>query len=329
MSATAVQNTPDKARLIARLRTLAPVLVLVFLCLLIGALNPQFFAIGNFVRILTSAAIPLVLALGVTFVIVIGSIDLSVEGSIALSVIALAMLVADNAGGPDLGLWAVPLVIGVGAAMGLLNGMLHVGLQIPSFMVTLGTLFMGLGLGTVMLGGGTIRIVDPNIRGLSLIRLADLPLMVWLSVLCLGMAWVIQSYTRFGRHMFAIGGGEDIAALSGVAIGRTKILVFGLAGVFYGIAAIMAAAQLGQGNATIGDGRLFSTITAVVVGGTSLAGGTGGVLNSLVGVLIVAVLANGMVMLGIPPYVQQAVQGVMIIVSVAITLEHSKFRIVK
>ena len=329
MSAMAASMTFDRARLVARLRTLAPVLVLIALCFIIGLLNPQFVSVGNFIRILTSAAIPLVLALGVTFVILIGSIDLSVEGSIALTVITLAMLVANNVGGPDLGLWAVPLVIGVGAAMGLFNGVLHVGLQIPSFMVTLGTLFMGLGLGTVMLGGGTIRILDPTIRGLSLTRLAGLPVMVWLSFVCLGIAWVIQSHTRFGRHMFAIGGGEDIAALSGVAIRRTKILVFALAGVFYGIASIMAAAQLGQGNATIGDGRLFSTITAVVVGGTSLAGGSGGVLNSLVGVLIVAVLANGMVMLGIPPYVQQAVQGVMIIVSVAITLEHSKFRIVK
>lgn len=312
-----------------RLRAAAPVLVLIGLCLLIGALNHNFFSLQNGVRILPLASVPLVLALGATFVILIGGIDLSVEGTMALGAIILSLLVQNDANSLSLGLWAVPVAVAAGMILGAINGVVHVGMRIPSFMVTLGTWFVGLGIATVLLGGGTIRILDPGIRSLFLTRFLGLPLLVWVAAAALAIAWVIQNHTRLGRHVYALGGGEDLAALSGIPIGRTKILVFALAGAFYGLASVLAAAQLGQGNAAIGDNRLFTAVTAVVVGGTSLAGGQGSVLNTLIGVLIVAVLANGMVLLGIPLYVQQAVQGLMIIAAVAMSLDRAQSKIVK
>ena len=124
----------------------------------------------------------------------------------------------------------------------------------------------------------------------------------------------------------AVGGGEDVAELSGINLRRVRIAAFALAGFFFGIAGVLAAAQLGQSNATIGDGRLFAAVTAVVVGGTALTGGEGGVLNTLVGVLIVTVLANGMILLGISPYIQQTVQGLMIIAAVALSLDRAASR---
>ena len=207
--------------------------------------------------------------------------------------------------------------------------MLHVGFRIPSFMVTLGTWFAGVGLATVLLGGGTVRVLDPAVRSLALSRWAGFPLAVWLAVLACAAAWVIQRYTRTGRYIYAIGGGEDLAALSGVPVARVKIAAFALAGVFYALGGILAASQLGQGNAVIGEGRLFTTITAVVVGGSALSGGEGGVLNTLVGVLVVAVLANGLVLLGVSPYWQQTVQGVLIVAAVAISVERRRASIVK
>lgn len=316
-------------KLTRRLAPYAPLLVLIVLCITLSLLNPRFFSQDNFVRLARSASIPLVLALGGTFVIIIGSIDLSVEGVLALASVVLSMTVLNDRTDLALGFLGVAIVLGVGGLMGFVNGVVHVKLRIPSFMVTLGMWFIGLGLATILTQGIAIRVQDTAIRGLALERFLGFPYMVWLALGALVIAYIIQRYTRIGRYMYAIGGGEDIAALSGVPINRYKIIIFTMVGVFYALAGIMASAQLGQSNALIGQGRLFMTITAIVVGGTALSGGVGGVGNTLVGVLIVAVLDNGMVLLGVSPYVQQAVQGILIIIAVAISLDRSRLSVVK
>ncbi len=304
-------------------------MVLIGLGALIATQNAMFLQPGNLVRVASAASIPLVLALGATFVILLGSIDLSVEGVMAVGSVALSLLVRNDSTVADWGLLALVPVLLAGAAIGALNGALHVGFRIPSFIVTLGTWFAGVGLATILLGGGTVRVTDPAVRGLALTRWLGFPLMVWIALLALGIAWVIQNYTRTGRYIYAIGGGEDLAALSGVPVARVKIATFALAGTFYALGGVLAAAQLGQGNAVIGEGRLFTTITAVVVGGSALSGGEGGVLNTFVGVLVVAVLANGLVLLGVSPYWQQTVQGVLIVAAVALSVERKRARIVK
>jgi ribose transport system permease protein len=311
-----------------RIRASAPVVVLILLCLLITAINPNFMTFGNFVRMSQAAMIPLVLGLGATFVILMGSIDLSVEGVLTLGAVLLSMLVLNGANGNDLGLFAIPIVIAVGASIGFVNGVVHVGLKIPSFMVTLGMWFIGVGIANALLGGLAIRINDQVLRSLAIERLLGFPKGVWLALGCLLVAYVIQNHTRLGRYIYALGGGEDLAALSGLPVARVRILTFTLAGVFYALGGILAAAQLGLGNAQIGTGRLFTTITAVVVGGTALSGGQGSVLQTFVGVMIVVVLANGMVLMGIPPSIQTAVQGLMIIVAVALSIDRT-VRIVK
>ena len=189
--------------------------------------------------------------------------------------------------------------------------------------------FVGVGAANALLGGMAIRINDPMIRALAIERFLGFPWGVWLALLCLLIALIIQNYTRLGRYIYALGGGEDLAALSGIPVGRVRILAFTLAGVFYAVGGVLAAAQLGLGNAQIGTGRLFTTITAVVVGGTSLSGGQGSVLQTLVGVLIVVVLSNGMVLMGVPPSVQIGVQGLMIIAAVALSIDRKRMRIVK
>ncbi len=269
------------------------------------------------------------LGLGATFVILMGSVDLAVEGVLALGAVAISLLVLNGANDNDLGLLAVVIVLVVGALLGAINGVVHVRLRIPSFMVTLGMWFVGVGLANAILGGLAVRINDPLIRGLAIHRFLGFPWGVWLALAALGIAYVIQDHTRLGRYLYALGGGEELAALSGIPVARVRIATFTLAGIFYALGGVLAAAQLGLGNAQIGQGRLFTTITAVVVGGTSLSGGEGGVLQTLVGVLIVTVLSNGMVLMGVSPSVQQAVQGLMIIAAVALSIDRKRLRIVK
>jgi ribose transport system permease protein len=327
-TATDAPGTPGTPRR-ARLAAWAPVAVLLTLCAIIALINPNFLSFGNAVRISQSAMIPLVLGIGATFIILMGSIDLSIEGVLTSAAVVLSMLVLNGANANDYGLLGVAAVLCVGALIGLVNGTIHVYLRIPSFMVTLGVWFIGVGAANALLGGMAVRITDPMIRGLAIERFLGFPWGVWLALFCLVVAVMIQNHTRFGRYLYALGGGEDLASLSGINVRRVRIAAFTIAGVFYAIGGILAAAQLGLGNAQIGTGRLFTTVTAVVVGGTALWGGSGGVLQTLVGVLIVVVLSNGMVLMGVPPSVQIGVQGLMIIAAVALSIDRRKVRVVK
>ena len=311
-----------------RLAAWAPAIVLVLLCLIIAGINHNFLTFGNFVRISQDAAIPLVLGLGETFIILMGSIDLSVEGILTLAAVILSLTVLNGMNDNNLGPFAVVLVLAVGAAVGFANGVIHVWLKVPSFMATLGSWFIGVGVANALLGGMAVRINDPLIRGLAIERTLGFPWGDWLALACLAAAFVIQNHTRLGRYIYALGGGEELAALSGISVTWVRIVTFTLAGVFYAIGGVLAAAQLGLGNAQIGNGRLFTTVTAVVVGGTSLSGGDGGVLQTFVGVLIVSVLSNGMVLMGVPPSVQIGLQGLMIIGAVALSIDR-KARVVK
>ena len=315
--------------LLGHWRRWAPVAVLLALCVLISLFNGNFLTFGNFVRLLNSASIPIILCMGATFIILMGSIDLSIEGVVALTAVVVSLLVVNDITSYAISLWAVPLAVAVGGIMGLLNGILHVKLKTPSFMTTLGVGFAGVGIATSILGGATVRISDQTFRFLSLGRVFDIPMAVWLAAAAVAVAYVMQERTRLGRWLYAIGTDEMTARHAGIPIERTRILIFGVAGLFYGLGGVLAAAQFGQGHALISQGRLFTTITAVVVGGTALSGGVGSVLNSVIGVFIVVVLANGLVLMGVEPYVQQGVQGLLIIAAVALALDRSRLDVVK
>lgn len=297
---------------------------------MIGLFNPNFFGVSNLVRMLNTAAIPLVICMGTTFIILMGSIDLSAEGVIAICAVAASMLVANDFTGIAIGLWSVPAAILVGGAIGLLNGLVHVRLKVPSFMTTLGIGFAAVGVATAILGGVMVRVTDTGFRdALSLGRVLGIPAAVWIAAAAVAVAYVIQERTRIGRWLYAIGTDEATARNAGIPIERSRILIFAIAGMFYGLAGALSAAQIGRGHALIAQDRLFTAITAVVVGGTALSGGVGSVLNTVVGVFIVIVLTNGMVLMGIEPYVQKGVQGLLIIAAVTLALDRSRLDVVK
>ena len=302
------------------------VIVLVF-----WVLNPDTFLTAKNVQIiLNQAALPLIIAVGATLVILMGSIDLSVEGIVALTAVIASLLVANDITAYKLGLFAVPVAMAIGGLMGLVNGVVHVKLKTPSFMTTLGVGFAGVGIAMAVLGGDTVRISDQTFRSfLSLGRFLGIPAAVWIAAAAVAVAFVIQERTRLGRWLYAIGTDEMTARHAGIPVERTRILIFTVAGLFYGLGGVLLVAQFGQGHALISQGRLFTTITAVVVGGTALSGGVGSVLNSVIGVMIVVVLSNGLVLMGVEPYVQQGVQGLLIIAAVALALDRSRLEVVK
>ena len=321
-----------RARLVEMLRrhrALAPVAVLVLLCLFVSIFNAKFLDPWNLARLLNSASVPVVLTMGATFIILMGSIDLSVEGVLALCAVLVSVLVANNTTGLEFGFLAVPAAIVLGIVLGGINGAAHVWLRTPSFMATLGVGFACVGIATAFLQGDTVRILDKTFRAMALARFLGLPMGVWIAAMAVMVAYFIQERTRVGRWLYALGGDEMIARQAGVPVERTRIAAFMIAGAFYGLAGAMSAAQFGQGHALIGQGRLFTTITAVVVGGTALSGGIGSVLSSVIGVLIIVVLSNAMILMGVSIYVQQGVQGLLIIIAVALALDRSRLSIVK
>lgn len=312
-------------------RQWGPSLALIALCIGFSFAEPRFATTENLWTIANRCAIPLILAVGMTFVVLQGSIDLSVEGGMALSSLTVAMLVLNSRTGLDLGLSGLMLAILPGICIGFLNGIVMTKLRVPSFMATLGAWSASLGLAMLLSGGQPPLIRDQDLRAFGLGRMGEMPNLAIVAILVLVTGFVLQNYTRFGRYSMAIGGGEDLARQSGLPVDRYKVLAFAFSGFLAALAGVLGSAQIGLGHVDIGLGQMFATITAVVIGGTSLAGGRGGVLQSAVGTLTLAVLANGMIFVGIHPDVQKAVQGAIILTAslLATWRLRNRLRIVK
>nr|WP_246567228.1 ABC transporter permease [Gemmobacter fulvus] len=293
-------------------------------------LNPTFFSVRNFARIAIASAPALMVAVGVTFIIIMGSIDLSMEGVISLTAVIFSFAFVKFGGAlGDMGWLAMPLVLLVGGLIGLLNGLIHVKLRIPSFMASLAMGFVGTGAAILLTGGDIVKISDPAFRGLLTVRWLGFPIMVYVAVAFLLLAWFIQSHTTLGRNFYAVGGGEDLAHASGLNVKRVRVTGFALAGVFYAIAAILVVGRIGQAESVTGANFMFVSITSVVVGGVALWGGIGGVWNALVGVLIVGVINNGMVVIGLPDFLQDGVLGLLVIVAVVLSTDRRAVSVVK
>lgn len=341
---TMTARTPSLSR--EKIIKWAPLLVLFFLVLLFPVfewledfregkdhlylLDSRFFSIRNAARIAVSATPALMVAIGVTFIIIMGSIDLSMEGTVSVSAVVFAF--AFIALGGTLASWAwlaLPLALVVGAALGFINGLIHVKLKIPSFMASLAMGFVGTGLALLLTGGDRIRVEDELFRSLLTVRILNFPLMCYVALVALLVAWFIQSRTTLGRNFYAVGGGEELAQSSGLNVSRVRILGFTLAGVFFAMGALMAVGRIGIAETATGNNFMFVSITSVVVGGTALWGGIGGVWNTLIGVLIVNVINNGMVVIGLPNWVQDGVLGLLVIIAVVLSTDRKSISFVK
>ena len=283
----------------------------------------------NLQVILSLAGIPVILAVGLHQAIVLGAIDLSVEGVAGLAIVFVGLLVRNKYNSGDIGLWIFPVVIGVGGAAGLLNGLVHTKLRIPSFISTLGMSWTLYGIAVYINKATTIPLLDTRIQSVVNGTVLGFPLIALIALAVLAAVQVVQDRTRFGRYIYAIGGDEALAKQAGIQVDKVKILVFAIAGILYGLSALFLATRLGSAHPRTGSNTLFPAITAAAVGGVALTGGIGGAKNAALGALIVTALNDGLILMQVNPYVQQAVNGGILIAAVALTIDRRKLGFIK
>jgi len=280
-----------------------------------GETREYFLSYHNFKIIFTQTVIVAIGALGMTLIIVSGGIDLSVGSTIAFTSVVGALLIQSgwNAGTTTFAL------IGTGAAIGLLNGTAIAGLRMTPFIITLGTLGVARGSAKWLADNQTVNYDASAINGwMTTANPFDksLPAGVWVTLVLAVLTTVLLRGTVFGRHIFALGSNEVAARFSGVPATRLKVLVYTVAGAFFGLAGLFQLSRLRQGDPTVAVGLELDIIAAVIIGGASLNGGVGTVLGSMIGALIMSVLRNGSQQMGWPTYFQEIIIGLVIIVAV-------------
>ncbi|WP_062226329.1 ABC transporter permease [Aureimonas frigidaquae] len=310
---------------VARLKLLAPLFFLIFAAVVVAVLAPGFASASTLLIVLADTSTLFVLAAGLSFVIMLGSIDLSVPAVASLASVLTALLL------PQIGWLAFPAALGAGLAVGLCSGIVHVALRIPSFIATLATGGVVSGIALYVSDARAIGIGQAERQLLGWISGVSfgLPNIVLVAAVALSIGVYIQRYTRFGRYSTAIGAGEPAARASGIRVSRQKVLAFGLSGLFASLAGIMLAARLTSGSPTGASQLLLPAIAAVIVGGTAITGGVGGVAQTLVGALIVSVVRIGMTFLGVDIFAQQIVFGLVLIFAVAVTMDRANILIAK
>jgi len=303
-------------------------LVLVSLVFIIGT-KGFFLSLKNIQNILSLSSLLTMIVFGSSLVILMGAIDLSPEGVIALTAVIGGLIMRNERTAVDMGFWAIPVIMGVGAFSGFINGIVNTKLKIPSLITTLGMWFATLGIAVIFSGGSTNPILDTRFQTLASGHFFGIPYITIVAAGVFVILLIIEKRTSIGKYIFAIGGNEVLARQAGINVEKVKIIVFSIAGSLYGMAGFFLVSRLLSANPTISRGLLFPAITATVVGGTALSGGIGGVVNAFIGALTVTVLRSGMVLMNISPYVQGAVNGVVLIIAVTITMDRQKISIIK
>ena len=294
-------------------------LILVGLIVVFSLLRfEEFFAVSNARNIATDAAVLLVIATGLTYIIITAGIDLSV-GSVLVFSGVISAKVMNAVGGDNWGVIIVGLVIALlaGTAWGILNGFLIAKAKIPPFIVTLGTLGMALGSALLITGGVDEREVPFKlIETIGSGRVAGLPYLVLIAAVVALVGAIVLAQTRFGRYTYAIGSNMEGARRAGVNVDRHLIKIYGLGGTLAGLAGFLSLSRFGTTSIGGHSTDNLDAIAAIVIGGTSLFGGVGTILGTVVGVFIPAVLRNGFVIVGVQPFWQQVAVGAVLIVAV-------------
>lgn len=317
-------NTKNKAELIIdKLKKNISLTAFIILFIFFSLTTDGKFLTSNNIQTLLGASIDLLIcALGATFIIMLGSIDLSSGSMISLCGVIAAKIYETTTST----LAAVLAAIAVSVLFYGIMGVAHTRLQVPTFIVTLGFLSIARAVVT-MISSGTITMIPFDSPFKKYFGLK--PWIIILGLVMFIIVWLIERYTLFGRYTRLIGGDERVAKLSGINVNKQKVLVFLFAGLLTAIGGVVMAARIGSGSPAIGQGYELNVISAVVLGGTSQRGGIGGVRGTLIGALTLAVLSNGLVLLGMPSEVQLFIKGIVLILAVYVTLERNPNAITK
>jgi inositol transport system permease protein len=302
----------------AWLRRYGTMLFLALLIVFFTSQNQRFISLRNLTNILTEGSIYGIIAVGMTFVILTAGVDLAVGSLLAFAGMAGAT-VAGLLGADFAMSWIVALcsAIFVGAAAGYLQGKAVTWLRIPPFIVTLGGMTIWRGATLILHDGAPISGFDSNYRWWGTGTILHVPVPVALFVIVAALGYIVQRYTRYGRHVYAVGGNPEAARLNGLNVTAIVTSVYVIVGVLSGLAGFLQSARLGAAEATAGSGYELRVIASVVIGGASLSGGRGGIGGTIIGALLIGVLTNGLVIMHVSSYWQQVVIGLIIVAAVA------------
>ena len=284
-------------------------LVILLVGLALSLSTDTFLSVANFTNVARQVSINGILAVGVTFVLLTGGVDLSLGSVVALSGVVCALFAH-----PGEHALLVPIGMGLltGGLCGLLNGVLVTRGGIAPFIVTLGMMTVARGLALILSGGKPVADMTPALTDLAG-DVGPLPIPLLCFALVALVSWVFLGRFRLGRHLYAVGGNEPAARAAGVSVPKVKLFAYGLCGLLTGLAGVVLAARITTGQPNAGQAYELDAIAAVVIGGTSLSGGVGGVLGTILGVLLIGIINNGLDLLSVSSYYQAVIKGLIIV----------------
>lgn len=306
-------------------------IALFFLCLALALMTENFMTADNFWNVMRQISVNVCISVGMTLVILTAGIDLSVGSILALCGAITAGLLKSGVSIPSANLYVGFTVFGViiagllaGGALGFVNGYAITKFKVPPFVATLAMLTMARGFTMLWTKGHPITGLGDSFGFLGTGWFMGIPMPVWISGIVVFVAVVLTNKTRFGRYVYAIGGNENAARLSGIPIKKIKIWVYALAGILAAVGGLLVTARLDSAQPNAGISYELDAIAAVVIGGTSLSGGKGTILGTVLGAIIIGVLNNGLVLLDVSPFWQQVIKGMVILLAVIIDKTNSK-----
>jgi len=308
-----------------QLKRFQSVLALALMVLALALMTDKFFTVDNSLNVLRQICANLCLSVGMTIIILSGGIDLSVGSMLALSGAVAAGLLKNGVVIPGTDVFIEVTVSGailagllVGTVLGWFNGLVITRFKLPPFVATLGMLSIARGLTMLWTGGFPITRLGDTFGFMGSGDVVGIPMPVWISAALVALSVVLMTRTRLGRNVYAVGGNERAARLSGLNVNRIKLLVYTLGGTMSGVAGLLVTARLDSATPTAGLSYELDSIAAVVIGGTSLNGGRGTIMGTVLGCLIIGVLNNGLVLLEVSPFWQQVIKGLVILIAVAV-----------
>jgi ribose transport system permease protein len=318
----------DHKSLLVKFQSLLALLLMV---VIFSSCAEGFFSTDNFWLVLTQVSVNMCLSVGMTLVILTGGIDLSVGSVLALSGAVMAGLLKNGLELPAFNLFVGVTALGailtgllVGSFLGFFNGLMIAFLRIPPFVATLAMMTIARGLTQLWTGGAAITGLGEVFGYVGTDRFAGVPVRIWTCAAMVGIAILVLKKTRFGRYVYAVGGNERAARFSGLNVNRIKLRVYTIAGALSAVGGLIVTSKLDSATPVAGDGYELDSIAAVVIGGTSLSGGKGSVLGTVLGVLIIGVLNSGLIILSVPPFWQKVIKGCVILLAVAIDKLNTK-----
>jgi ribose transport system permease protein len=308
-----------------------PLIALFFLMLVLSLLTDKFLTVDNGWNVMRQISVNICIAVGMTLVVLTAGIDLSVGSMLAFSGAVTAGLLKNGVEVPGLGLFVGFTLLGAiivglltGSLLGLFNGYVITRFKVPAFVATLAMLTIARGLTMLWTKGHPITGLGSNFSYLGTGWFLGIPMPVWISALVVAIAIVITNKTRLGRYIYAIGGNESAARLSGINVNKIKLLVYTIAGTLAAVGGLIVTSRLDSAQPNAGMSYELDAIAAVVIGGASLSGGRGTVMGTVLGAIIIGVLNNGLILLSVSPFWQQVVKGLVILLAVIIDKANAK-----